>query len=228
MKFLFLTVGMPPPFLGGAGTYYYNIFHRFPKEEVTIFTEKSRSNNLGSDNRIRYIRRFYIRPRIYSQGIEYYVKKLPGMTRLINVTAEILWSIELILLCFVGRPDVIYVGQLFRTGKLGMRLHKLFRIPYIIFVHGEEIAKAEKKRQSIKYIKLLNNAFRVICNSSFTRDLVRNKGIDNDKIEIVTPMVDTEIYHPVYDVSSLKKKYGITNEKVLLSVGRLTRRKGHA
>ncbi|MDA9761978.1 glycosyltransferase family 4 protein [Desulfobacterales bacterium] len=229
MKTLFLTRAMPPPFMGGAGTYYYNIFNRFPKGDLTIFTEKSRAKiTPKKGDGIRYIRRSYIRANLPPTGIHRQIRQIPGMVKLSNFYMIFLWGIELTLYCILNRPNVIYIGQLFPTGILGLTVCRFLKIPYIVFVHGEELSKSMGTKRLRTYLKIFHNAHGIICNSSFTWKLIKENGVDIDKIKIVTPMVDHETYHPHYDVSELKKNLSIKDEKIILSVGRLAKRKGHS
>jgi phosphatidyl-myo-inositol dimannoside synthase len=229
MKAMFLTRAMPPPFMGGAGTYYYNIFKRFPIDEMIIFTEKSRvKNHSNHDNRMRFIRRGYIKAKVPQTGVRRQLKKIPGYMKLSIFVMMLLWSVELIFISITKRPDVIYIGQLLPTGFLGISVCKLFKIPYVVFVHGEELAKSFGTKRLKTYRRIFDNAGKIICNSSFTKNLIIKSGIDEKNIEIVNPMVDCDTFHPNHDTNDIKKKLSIKNEKVILSVGRLSKRKGHA
>jgi len=231
MKVLFLTRGMPPPFLGGSGIYYYNIFRRFPPGEVTIFTEKARTEPSPEDlGGMSFIRRAYIRPNIPNHMIFPRLQRIRGMSTLNNLFMLIPWSLELVSRCFKDKPDVVFIGQLFPVGLLGLLALRLFNIPYIVFVHGEELS-------TMKHIgdyrwntssHILQKAFRIVANSTFTRQQVIDTGIDPTRIEKITPMVDTEIFHPNHDIAHLKEKLSIGEEKVLLTIGRLIPRKGHS
>jgi len=140
------------------------------------------------------------------------------------------WTFDFINLCLKDKPDVILIGQLFPVGLLGIIALHFFKIPYIVFVHGEELS-------TMKYIggyrwsissHILKKAFRTVANSSFTRRQVIDVGIDPDRVEKITPMVDTGTFHPHHDITHLKEKLSIGEGRVLLSIGRLTPRKGHS
>jgi phosphatidylinositol alpha-1,6-mannosyltransferase len=140
------------------------------------------------------------------------------------------WSIELITLCLRNRPDVVFIGQLLPVGVLGLLVQRLFKIPFIVFIHGEELATVTHLGGYRLRISecILRNAQRIITNSSFTRSLVLDRGIEEKRVEKITPMVDTDVFHANHDVTQLKNDLKIRDEKVLLSVGRLTPRKGHS
>jgi phosphatidylinositol alpha-1,6-mannosyltransferase len=67
----------------------------------------------------------------------------------------------------------------------------------------------------------------VIANSKFTERQLVDLEVPKNKIVIISPGVDTERFHPNYEVSDLKSLIGVSDPcKVVLSVGRLSRRKG--
>jgi phosphatidylinositol alpha-1,6-mannosyltransferase len=140
------------------------------------------------------------------------------------------WTFEIIRFCLKNKPDVVFIGQLFPVGFLGLITLRFFNIPYIVFVHGEELTISKHiggYRWSVNS-HILKKAFRIVANSAFTRRQVVSAGIDSTRVEKITPMVDTEIFHPYHDTTHLKEKLSIEEEKILLSIGRLIPRKGHS
>jgi phosphatidylinositol alpha-1,6-mannosyltransferase len=231
MNLLFLTRGMPPPFLGGSGLYYYNIFKRFPSGEVTIFTELSRAGNKAKALAgISFIRKGYIQPGIPGKARSALSRNIRGLSSLKDALMMTCWCSGLAAFCLKTKPDVILIGQLYPVGMLGLFALRAFGIPYIVFVHGEELATKRHKGgyrwRLCSYV--LQKANTIIANSTFTGQLVMDTGIAAEKIKIIHPMVDTDRYHSYHDTSDLKKTLGIGMGKVLLSVGRLIPRKGHA
>jgi phosphatidylinositol alpha-1,6-mannosyltransferase len=73
----------------------------------------------------------------------------------------------------------------------------------------------------------LRHADRVIANSEHTRDTLLEIGVEASRIAIIYPGVDVSVFRPGLDVSGLRESLGIrADEKLLFSVGRLSRRKG--
>ncbi|HEY9194595.1 MAG TPA: glycosyltransferase family 4 protein, partial [Methyloversatilis sp.] len=67
----------------------------------------------------------------------------------------------------------------------------------------------------------------VIANSDFTRDLLLDMGVSPERVIIINPGVDTERFRPGLDGSGLRASLGLApTAKLILSVGRLSRRKG--
>jgi phosphatidylinositol alpha-1,6-mannosyltransferase len=70
-------------------------------------------------------------------------------------------------------------------------------------------------------------ADRVVANSEFTRDRLLELGVDPKRIRIIHPGVDLQRFHPGQESVDLRQGLGIgAGQKLILSVGRLSRRKG--
>ena len=73
----------------------------------------------------------------------------------------------------------------------------------------------------------LRHADKVIANSEFTRDELIKVGVNPQHIKLVYPGVDVERFRPGLMCDDLKLRIGLKpNQKLILSVGRLSRRKG--
>jgi phosphatidylinositol alpha-1,6-mannosyltransferase len=67
----------------------------------------------------------------------------------------------------------------------------------------------------------------VIANSDHTRSLVRRLGVPESRVHVVRPGVDIDRFRPGIGASALRAEFAPHRELILLSVGRLQRRKGH-
>ena len=112
MKYLLITTLTLNRSKGGGGNYCYNIFKRFPKGEVTVFTKKTKDTELGgNDLNLNFIKRLYIDP------------LKPTKTPKLNlIKTMILWFIELFYLCFKNKPRCIYIGDTYPYGLLGLMI----------------------------------------------------------------------------------------------------------
>src|SRR3569833_726768 len=73
----------------------------------------------------------------------------------------------------------------------------------------------------------LRLADRFIANSDHTLDTLRGMGVDPARITLIYPGVYVSVFRPGLDTTGLRESLGIgTDEKLLFSVGRLSRRKG--
>lgn len=99
--------------------------------------------------------------------------------------------------------------------------------PVAIYAHGEELTSWGNGRKFKAMRFALRHADRVIANSDHTRDTLRGMGVDPARITLIYPGVDVSVFRPGLDTTGLRESLGIgTDEKLLFSVGRLSRRKG--
>jgi phosphatidylinositol alpha-1,6-mannosyltransferase len=126
------------------------------------------------------------------------------------------------------RFDAIHAGRVLPEGLVAIRLGQLVRIPVVIYAHGEEITTWCRAPRRLRAMK---NAYRaadlLIANSEFTRNQLLALGVAPERIRTVYPGVDTKRFRPGYEVGDLRARLGLTpTQPLLLSVGRLSRRKG--
>ncbi|MBU2540556.1 MAG: glycosyltransferase family 4 protein [Candidatus Omnitrophica bacterium] len=125
------------------------------------------------------------------------------------------------------RIDIIVCGVPVSIGLIGLVFKKIARLPYCVFYYGGELEKYKRRKIILRLLeRVLKNACFVIVNSEFTSKEVKKFGIEEDKVIKVTPGVDVQIFKPDLDCSDLKKRLGLENKKVLLTVSRLVERKG--
>ena len=113
-------------------------------------------------------------------------------------------------------------------GVVGYLLHRLSGIPYCVYAHGEEIGTACSSRQlTFLMRRVYGSARRVIANSENTRRLLRGVGIPDSAIVVIHPGVDTDRFSPGGGAALVRARLGLNGHRVLLTVARLQRRKGH-
>ena len=113
-------------------------------------------------------------------------------------------------------------------GILSYLLSLLFRIPYVTFAYGFEFCKFENnfflKRL---YLAIYGRSRRVIAISRFVRRRLIEFGVPAEKIVIISPAVDPDKFHPATVPEKSRLRYKSKEGKILLSVSRLVKRKGH-
>ena len=101
-------------------------------------------------------------------------------------------------------------------------------IPYCCYTHGEDINIATTSRE-LKWLtrRVLRGANAIIANSSFTRELLlKDWQVPPKKVQLLHPGVDCDYFHPVAPNAEVRKRFGWEGRQVILTVGRLQRRKG--
>ena len=132
-----------------------------------------------------------------------------------------------IRLALKHRFIAVHAGRVLPEGLVAWLVARIFRIPVVIYAHGEEITTW---RQPGKF-KAMSFAFRhadkVVANSEFTYDQLLRLGVSPEHIEIIYPGVDVEVFKPDLVCDDLKESINLKpKQKLILSVGRLSRRKG--
>jgi phosphatidylinositol alpha-1,6-mannosyltransferase len=107
-------------------------------------------------------------------------------------------------------------------------LRKLMGIPFINYIHGEEITTDSNYRlYGRRRREYLQRSDAVVAVSEFTRrHLIERFGVAADKIELIVNGVDSERFHPGPKDPGLIRRYALEGKQVLLTVGRLVERKG--
>ena len=125
--------------------------------------------------------------------------------------------------CF--KPNVIIAGSGL-TAPLVWLISKLTGAKSVVYLHGFDITAAHWVYQKI-WVPFFKRMDFVILNSTSTKTLALNAGIPEKKMSIVHPGVTLpETVQSPSTIQSFKKKHGLEHKKILLSVGRLTTRKG--
>jgi phosphatidylinositol alpha-1,6-mannosyltransferase len=99
---------------------------------------------------------------------------------------------------------------------------------YVCWAHGEDLAAALTSREHAWLARrVCRNAATMIANSKFTADLIGSLGVPAHRVRTVYPGVDVDRFRPDIDAAAARLQLGSSDGPVLLSVGRLQRRKGH-
>lgn len=128
------------------------------------------------------------------------------------------------------QPDWFLIGEVLPLGTAAWLTSYLFNFKFAVFLHGLDFSLATQTSWK-KFItrKILNQAKLVICANSYTADLVIKFLGKNHKVRIANPGIKTEA--PLVRselLASLKNNYLVEGNKVLLTIGRLVKRKGVA
>lgn len=125
-----------------------------------------------------------------------------------------------------GGVDVIHVhdGVLAPGGYV---LSRLFRKPLVVVIHGLDATYQNPLFKAI-VPRAVRRASAVICISQASAEEVRRLGVEAGKIQVIPLAVNDEIYGKS-DRAGLIKQLRLTDDnQILLTVGRLVKRKGVA
>jgi phosphatidylinositol alpha-1,6-mannosyltransferase len=215
-KSLLITEVFPPK-NGGSGRWFWEIYRRLPRNEFLIAAgEDPRQEEFDASHDLGIIRM----PLSFSTwgiasiaGLRQYLRIGKLLNRLIKQEGI----------------QAIHCGKCLPEALLAWLMRKWRGIPYICYVHGEELNLAASSRELrwLTHRALLGASF-VIANSQNTEGiLLQNWGLPKDRIRILYPGVDTHRFVPAKLNNAERQRLGWVNRAVILTVGRLQKRKGH-
>jgi phosphatidyl-myo-inositol dimannoside synthase len=151
-------------------------------------------------------------------------------TALDRLREYLCWSIAAIWLIYKERPDLIMIGEFSPTTWVPMLMKQLFGIPYVLFTYAEELTYITGRPFYLRLLKrLLWNADGIVTVSNYTKKILEGLGAPPERIHKVLPAVGTDKVHvDAETVATLQAKYSLAGHPILLTVGRLVERKGHA
>lgn len=123
------------------------------------------------------------------------------------------------------RPEVILAGSGL-TAPIAWLASKLCRARSAVYLHGFDITAPSRIYQNL-WATSFQKLDHVIVNSTPTRQLALNAGVAENRISVIHPGVTLpERPQPAEAIAAFKQRHGLEGKKILLSVGRLTTRKG--
>lgn len=207
------------PHSGGSRVYYAALYKhlvaQYP-DTVTLLTKKvpgwrEFDRAQGSDN-FRIRRRFRPLPNWkYWQ----WPKALPQLVHAASAA-------------MIGHYDCLHCGDLFPQALNGVVLRKIFKLPLLIYCHGDEISQTDQRRYQPRVRNFIyRHADAIVAANQFACDGLKRIGIPAERIHKLTPGVNFERFQPRPRRADLIECYGLQGKKVMLTVARLVPRKGH-
>lgn len=203
------------PEVGGSIVWFENVYNRYPPGTVAIVTQAYPHD--------RAIDEAHSGLRVYRTRLRRYRFLKPES--LLLYAKLFFWSAYAIVR---HRAQVIYAGKVLPEGFIARLCGKLFRIPYVVYAHGEEITVFGSNPSLRRHLPpVYGEAARVIVNSDFTRDELMKLCGDAVRAVKISPGVDARMFQAGPRDAAIQSALGLEGKVVLLSVGRLQRRKGH-
>lgn len=201
------------PTKGGTAVWFSEVYGRLGGKETHIITAdvpNAQGHDQGHPNTIHRLnlRRYaWLKP-----------ESLLAYARMIGVA---------LFLALRHRFVAVHAGRILPEGLAAFIVARIARLPLVIYAHGEEITGCRNPRKMRIMSHVYQRADRVIANSDFTRDELLDMGVHPERIVVIAPGVDLERFRPGLAVEDLRRQLALAPEQALiLSVGRLQRRKG--
>jgi phosphatidylinositol alpha-1,6-mannosyltransferase len=214
MKTLLITNDYPP-IKSGISTLFYHIWRLLPRGKNLVLTPQVRGGMVfdqKDDAHFTPIRYPHVSARLLP------LKLLNFLTQCITVFYIVLHH----------NIKLVHAGQLLTGGTIGYILKAILRRPYFVWVYGGETTPVYLKNRWRKLFinLLLTHAEKIITISPAVTNEFLSYGIKKGKICEILPGVDTTLFTPEKPAQELIDKHNLSGKVILLTVARLTPRKG--
>lgn len=203
-----------PPAVGGTPVLFEAIYSRLNMEVIVVADGPGGSAAIAPAGRLSVIRR-------------------PMATRHWGVAdraglAQHLSLLRALRKIAVHPRAVVHCGRALPEGVAAWANRGLGGPRYICWSHGEDIAGSRQSREHHMLVRRVSlGASANLANSRNTARMIEELGVPASRIHVVYPGVDVQRFRPDVDGSALRARHAPAGGVVLLSVGRLQRRKGH-
>ncbi len=214
-KRLVLTENFPP-YSGGSGRWFWELYSRLPREDYLVVADSAEGTaEFDQSHSLNIIR-------LPLQSPEWGLKSLTG----IGYYSRVVWQLRKIIKQH-GITE-IHCGRVIPEGVIAWVLSHLCKVSYLCYVHGEDVETAATSREHHLLVhQVCKRADKIICNSHNSQSIVERLGYaTSEKIEVLHPGVDTQRFLPEAPDNEFRTRMGWHNRQVMLTVGRLQRRKG--
>lgn len=127
------------------------------------------------------------------------------------------------------KPDIIHVHHLMPLTWIARFIKIAYGLNFIVTVHGSELPTLEKdKRYPYLTAEALRKAVRIVPNSFWTRDWTERVLGTNFKrqMRVVPGGIDLDLFPAEMSVKDVNKRYNLSDEKIVMFSGKLTKYKG--
>lgn len=204
-----------PPVKGGSGRWLYEIYRRFPSDAVILMVgDHEDAERFDADNPEVKIHRLAIR--------------LPDWGTFRPRLLRAYWARVKSVLRLARQQCVtcIHAARVLPEGWIAYLLHKIYRIPYVVYVHGEDVSMASWSREHSWMVRrVLGRAKLVVANSHNTAELLTSDWHTDS--HVMHPGVDCSYFVPAAQDAEIRESLGWGDRPTVLTVGRLQKRKGH-
>lgn len=214
---MLVVSGLFPPFIGGSGALLYETYRRVQGRSVAVLTDNLAGS--GADPEAGSSLRVVRAPITTSQ---WGLSRPSGALHHLRVGGRIRSMAH-------RRRTIAHCGRALPEGVAAWISYRLGGPRYICWSHGEDVSVGLTSRELAWVMtRVYRSAAAIIANSRNTRSALLELGLREDRVHVVYPGVDPDRFHPGVDGRGLRDALlQGGGDTLLLSVGRLQRRKGH-
>jgi phosphatidyl-myo-inositol dimannoside synthase len=201
------------PTKGGTTVWYDAVYRRMGGKDLHIVTASVPDSTVfdgthpNSIHRVGLRRVWWLKP----ESLGMYAKML----------GQSLW------LALRHRFDAVHGARSLPEGLVAWIMARLLGKPLVVYCHGEELTTWGQGRKFRTMLWVYRHADANIANSEYTLEQMVRLGVRRETITLIYPGVDMERFRPGLACDDLKQTIGLRDgQRLVLSVGRLVRRKG--
>lgn len=215
MTTLLITENFPPK-AGGSGRWFWELYSRLPQGQYQILAGEDSSAVQFDNSATLDIQRGNLTSSewgfVSRIGLKFYFKTALRVRNIIKKNSI----------------TELHCGRVLPEGVVAWLLNIFTGIPYVCYVHGEDLETAQSSREQYFICgQVIKRAKTIICNSQNSADIVAKFGSQAmAKTQVLHPGVNSDIFVPKDRDDSVLAKLGWQERKVALTVGRLQARKG--
>jgi phosphatidylinositol alpha-1,6-mannosyltransferase len=205
-----------PPRTGGSGRWFWEIYRRLPRTDVLIAAgQHPRQEEFDQTHDVR-VTRLPLTQRKWGllsrEGRHGYAAAIGRLRRLVREHGI----------------QMVHCARCLPEGVMSLALRWLTGVPYCCYVHGEDVTAATTSREQHFLAKqVLRRAAGIIANSHNTeRILLDDWRLSPERVHVLHPGVDTKRFVPAPRDDGVRARLGWAQRRVVLTVGRLQKRKG--
>lgn len=201
------------PTKGGSAVWFSEVYRRLGGKNIHIVTadvegaadyDKTHPNTI---HRVNLKRVPWLKP----ESLVMYIKLL----------------FQAVKVCSTHKIDAIHAGRVLPEGLIAWLVGRIFFKQVVIYAHGEEITTWRQPGKFKAMCFVYRHADKIIANSEFTKNELLKLDVDNNRIKLISPGVDIERFKPGLSFEDLHQQINLKKgQQLILSVGRLSRRKG--
>lgn len=215
MKALLLSENWPPK-VGGSGRWFWEVYSRVDRDNYFVAAGNDLlAHDFDKINEVKCMR--------WPLSVN-----CCGILSFSSIRVYLKLFLLLRAAIKYHQIEAIHCGRGLPEGFLGWLAWKWLGVPYLCYVHGEELPTYHSSREFKFLSKLVyRNARCIVVNSGNTRkSFISYTGIV-DTVYVMHPGVDTTYFIPKARDEEIRRQILWSGRKVILTVGRLQKRKGH-
>lgn len=199
------------PRAGGIESFVIGLIERFPKGSVIVYTS-SQANSQGFDE--AWKRNF---------GVEVIRDK----SKVLLPTFRVGRNVRRIVT--ERKIESVFFGAAAPLALLAQGVRRAGAQKIVALTHGHEVWWAKLWPFQIALKRIGSSVDHLTYLGSFTKEAISLalKESDRTKLVHIAPGIDTEHFAPQHSASKLRASLGLSEKRVIVSVGRLVHRKGH-